>query len=129
MPYATATTTTFGDGADAASSTETGTLTRDLSDGSFTLKPVGSGFTHPYLAVDEAPLRDALQAAVAAYDAFIAGTPGGARQWDVSNDVADNDDKVVSLQENSGTITMTTAGTGAPNIFKIDTIRGLLLAL
>jgi len=124
MPFSEPTSITFGDGADASSSTELGVLTLN-TDGSFTIQKNGA-LVQSFLADERDRLRSRLQAAMDEYSNF--GTPSetGARLWDVSDDVDDSDPKRVQLNENSGTITMF-QNLGVE--YLIATIEGLLLAL
>lgn len=128
MPHATPSATLYGDSAGPNTDTETGQLTVDPTDNSFVLSTVVGiiGGNLSFDAADKAPLKAAAEACVAEYDAFGAGSGTGARSWDITDDPADTDPKRLELQENAGTVKLYS---GVLHTMKVDTLRGLILAL
>lgn len=130
MAHATPSAVLYGDGSDPSTDTERGKLTVDAITGDLTLSP-DLGFTGgnlSFLAGERPVLKVRLQAAVAAFEAFTAadGSDDGARRWDIVDDPADADPKRVELNENAGTVVLSA---GIQHTMKVETVRGLILAL
>lgn len=126
MPFADPVTMTYGDGTDAASSTETGTvaLTATTPPGCTITRVLGGGGNSSIVPSNAGALRARLDVDLPA----IAAAPGHGFAEDIVDTAADDDPERVEYLENSAVVKITKSVTQNVTM-KPDTAEGLRLAL
>lgn len=127
MPYASPSTMTFGDGSDAASSTQTGSvvLTATTPPGCTITRLTGDGGGNASIVPSDAA---ALKATLASALVMIDAAPAKGFALDMVETPANDDPEKVEYLENDGDIKIVKSATQNQTM-AVDTARGLKLAL